>query len=310
MWTLYIVSFESLFWSVFGSCVHDHLHIKDPFFQKKKRGGFFLSVKTLWFFSVSRPKKSTIYKYVIYIICMGACTYNIGERRKWWSFDSRFGAWQSFHLHANNSPPSPDRNAQHLISGIKKGMLQFETAKLPLAWLYYKLVQRILPVNGRNVRQGVRTLSFCVARLQRNNLVTFQQRRGLGDVRPANPVASAFLNNAVIVARQVGTKVFEVHMSWLPKPADGGRIFQLVHCKVLNLDGVVSEPNAIKLRWRVHLQPCVRTERYQVAVTCAVATMLVNRTLSSCGEVCSCNHACDQNAIKLRWSPSQPVRHV
>lgn len=119
MWTLYIVSFESLFWSVFGCCVHDQLHIKDPFFQKKTWRVLFVREDAL-VFSVSRPKKSTIYKYVIYIICMGACTYNIGERRKWWSFDSRFGAWQSFHLHANNSPPSPDRNAQHLIPASKR----------------------------------------------------------------------------------------------------------------------------------------------------------------------------------------------
>lgn len=229
---------------------------------------------------------------------MGACTYNIGERRKWWSFDSRFGAWQSFHLHANNSPPSPDGNAQHLISGIKKGMLQIEAAKLPLAWLYYKLAQRILPVNGRNFRQGVRTLFFCVARLQRNNLVTFQQRRGLCDVHPANRVASAFLNNAVIVTIQVGTRVFEVQRSRMPKPADGGSFFPigLVHCKVLNFDGVATlsscgdvcvcvKLNASKLRWRVQLQPCLRTERYQVAVRCAVATMRANRTLLSCSHL-------------------------
>ena len=101
-------------------------------------------------------------------------------------------------------------------------------SKTTMAWLYYKLVQRIAPVNGRNVRQGFRKLSFCVARLQRNNLVTFQQRRGLCDVHSADPVASAFLNNAVIVARQVGTQAFEVHMSRLPKPADGGRIFHAV----------------------------------------------------------------------------------
>ena len=55
------------------------------------------------------------------------------------------------------------------------------------------------------------------------------------------------------------------------------------------------DPNSIKLRWCMQLQSCVWPERYHVAH--------VTRTLSSCADVCSCNHACDPNAIKLRLQP-------
>ena len=58
-----------------------------------------------------------------------------------------------------------------------------------MGWLCHaKLIQRILPVNGRNSRQGIRKLSFCVARLRRNILNSCRvpaaqrlMRRSLGE---------------------------------------------------------------------------------------------------------------------------------
>ena len=104
---------------------------------------------------------------------MGAYTYTIGitlfrQSRKWWKFDSicmtgLSPAYQQLPIQPWQKCPTFDFRHQRRNAAILWGD-------------YAKLIQRILPVNGRNSRQGIRKLPLCVARLRRNILVAFQQR--------------------------------------------------------------------------------------------------------------------------------------